>query len=70
METLVIGIVVVALFGQIVNLVIVGRFIDLIEDMHKREFRKTSNGNISEKDLSAFIKNWLWLIRNGEYRKE
>ena len=42
METLIIGIVMVALFGQIVNLVIVGRFIDLIEDMHKREYRKNS----------------------------
>ena len=69
MKTLIIGIVMVALFGQVVNLVIVGRFIDLIEDMHKREYRKTANGNISEKDLSTFIKSCLWLIRNGEYRK-
>lgn len=45
METLVIGIVMVALFGQIVNFVIVGRFIDLIEDMHKREYRKNSVKN-------------------------
>ena len=42
METLIIGIVMVALFGQIVNLVIFGRFIDLIEDMHKREYRKNN----------------------------
>lgn len=42
METLVIGIVMVALFGQIVNFVVVGRFIDLIEDMHKREYRKNN----------------------------
>lgn len=45
METLVIGIVMVALFSQIVNLVIVGRFIDLIEDMHKREYRKNNVKN-------------------------
>ena len=42
METLIIGIVMVALFGQVVNLVIIGRFIDLIEDMHKREYRKNN----------------------------
>lgn len=45
METLIVGIVLVALFGQIVNLVIVGRFIDLIEDMHKREYRKNNVKN-------------------------
>lgn len=45
METLVVGIVVIACLGQIINLVIVGRFIDLIEDMHKREYRKNNVKN-------------------------
>ena len=45
METLVVGIVLVACIGQFINLVIVGRFIDLIEDMHKREYRKNNTKN-------------------------
>lgn len=45
METLIVGIVLVAGLSQIINLVIVGRFIDLIEDMHKREYRKNNTKN-------------------------
>ena len=42
METLVVGLVLVCGLSQIINLVICGRFIDLIEDMHKREYRKNN----------------------------
>lgn len=45
METLVVGIVLVACIGQIINFIICGRFIDLIEDMHKREYRKNNTKN-------------------------
>lgn len=45
METLVIGIVAVCLLSQVITLSIVGRFVLLIEDMHKREFRKNNSKN-------------------------
>ena len=59
METLVIGIVIVALFGQIVNFVVVGRFIDLIEDMHKREYRKN---NTKSWKILVIMHNGYWQI--------
>lgn len=45
METLIVGLVLVCGLSQIINFVICGRFIDLIEDMHKREYRKNNTKN-------------------------
>ena len=45
METLVVGIVLISGLSLLFNFVICGRFIDLIEDMHKREYRKNNVKN-------------------------
>lgn len=43
METLIIGLVVVCLVSQWIVFFTVGRFIDLISEMHKREYRKNNS---------------------------
>ena len=45
METLIYGLVVICVVAQVVTLSVVARFILLIEDMHKREFRKNNTKN-------------------------
>lgn len=45
METLIVGLVMVCALSQLFTFVIVGRFIDLVESMHKREYRKNNVKN-------------------------
>ena len=45
METLTVGLVLICALSLLFNFVICGRFIDLVEDMHKREYRKNNTKN-------------------------
>ena len=45
METLTVGLVLICGLSLLFNFVICGRFIDLIEDMRKREYRKNNTKN-------------------------
>lgn len=40
MVDMIVGIVVVSIASQIINLMVVLKFVDVIEGIHKREFRK------------------------------